>query len=299
MTCITTILLLFGGMNLFDSMIYAMSTAGTGGFGNRDLSIGYYNSRYIEIILGFAMMAFGVNFNVYYYSIYRSFKEGSDSEELRWYLWIIVIATALVFINIFMLYRSNLYAFSNSFFTVTSIMTTTGFVSADFGQWPLFSRLILILLMFIGGCAGSTAGGLKVSRVIILIKRGFNQIRQSQNPKRITLNMLDKKRVDDDTEASVAKYFALYVFLFIVFIFIVAIDVNDFQTAFTTVATTFNNVGPGIGAFGPLTTFAKISYPSKIALIFAMLMGRLEIFPIIYLITPSTYKNLKSKNSHS
>ncbi|MDY6018852.1 MAG: TrkH family potassium uptake protein [Anaerococcus sp.] len=291
LTAITTIFLLFGGMNLFDSMIYAMSTAGTGGFGNKDISIGFYNSRYIELVLSIAMIAFGINFNVYYYSIFRSFKEGSDSEELRWYLFIIFIANLLVFINIFSMYSDKLYAFTNSLFAVSSIITTTGFVSADFGTWPLFSRLILMLLMFIGGCAGSTAGGLKVSRVIILLKRALNQVRQSQNPKRITMNMLDKKKIDLYTEASVGKYFALYVILFIIFILIVAIDVDDFQTAFTSVATTFNNVGPGIGQFGPITSFADIGYLSKLVLIIAMLMGRLEIFPLLILFNPSTYKH--------
>lgn len=293
MTGITALFLFFGGMNVFDSLIHAMSTAGTGGFSNRNLSIGYYDSRYIEMVLGIAMLAFGVNFNVYYYSIYRSVREGTDSEELRWYLLIILASTLLIFANIFSLYQDKSYAFTNSFFTVTSIMTTTGFVSADFGTWPLFSRLILMLLMFIGGCAGSTAGGLKVSRVIILVKRGFNQIRASQNPKRITINRLDKKRVNEDVEVSVAKYFALYVFLFIVFLFIIALDVDDFQSAFTAVATTINNVGPGIGEFGPLTNFAEIGYLSKVAIIFSMLIGRLEIFPILILFNPSTYKDLK------
>lgn len=295
MTFITGILLFIGGMNVFDSAIYAMSTAGTGGFGNRDLSIGYYDSRYIELVLAFAMMAFGINFNVYYYSIFRSFREASDSEELRWYLFIIIAANLLIFVNIFAMYQDKFYAFSNSIFTVTSIMTTTGFVSADFGKWPLFSRIIIMLLMFIGGCAGSTAGGLKVSRALILVKRGFNQVIESQNPKRVTMNMIDKKKIHSETEGAVGKYLSLYVFLFIIFILIVALDVNDFQTAFTSVATTFNNVGPGIGQFGPLTSFADIGYLSKSVLIIAMLMGRLEIFPILILFNPSTYKILKRK----
>ncbi|MDY6044308.1 MAG: TrkH family potassium uptake protein [Peptoniphilus sp.] len=295
MTLITMILLLFGGMDLFDASIYAMSTAATGGFGNRDISIGFYDSRYIEIVLSVAMVAFGVNFNVYYYSIYRSVKEGADSEELRWYLAIVVISTLLIFLNIRTMYDDTSYTFSNSLFAVASVMTTTGFVSADFGTWPLFSRLILILLMFIGGCAGSTAGGLKVSRIIILVKRSFNQIRESQNPKRITINRLDSKKLDEDTEASVSKYFSLYVLLFMIFLFIVALDVDDFQTAFTTVATTINNVGPGIGEFGPIANFAAIGNLSKVALIFAMFIGRLEIFPILLLFTPSTYKNLRGK----
>lgn len=295
MTAITALFLYLGGMNLFESIINAMSTAGTGGFSDKNLSTAYYDSRYIEMVLGIAMVAFGVNFNVYYYSIFRSVKEGTDSEELRWYLAIILISTLLVFINIFSIYQDKLYAFIKSFFTVSSIITTTGYVSADFGTWPLFSRLILILLMFIGGCAGSTAGGLKVSRVIILVKRAFNQIRSSQNPKRITINRLDKKRIDDETEVSVAKYFALYVFLFIVFLFIVAIDVDDFESAFAAVATNINNVGPGLGEFGPLANFAEISYLSKVVLIISMLIGRLEIFPILILFNPLTYKDLKNR----
>lgn len=293
MTGITVIFLMFGKMSLFDALIHAMSTAGTGGFSNRNASIGYYDSRYIEMVLGISMMAFGVNFNVYYYSIFRTIREGTDSEEFMVYVVIVLVSSLLVFLNIYSMYTDKSYAFTNSFFTVTSIMTTTGFVSADFGTWPMFSRLIIILLMFVGGCAGSTAGGLKVSRIIILIKRAFNQIKESQNPKRITINRLDNKRVDQETEVSVAKYFALYVFLFIIFLFIVAIDVEDFQSAFTAVATTINNVGPGIGDFGPLTNFAEIGYLSKIAIIFSMLMGRLEIFPILLLFNPRTYKQLK------
>ncbi|MDO5047015.1 MAG: TrkH family potassium uptake protein [Anaerococcus sp.] len=295
MTLITTVFLLFGGMNLFDALIHAMSTAGTGGFSNRNLSIGYYDSRYIEVILGIAMLAFGVNFNVYYYSIFRSIRQGSDSEELRVYLGIILASSLLIFINIFTTYTDKGYALSNAFFATTSIITTTGFVSADFGTWPLFSRLVIMLLMFIGGCAGSTAGGLKVSRIIILVKRAINQVRQSQNPKRITMNRLDKKMIDKETEASVGKYFALFVLIFIILIFIVAIDVDNFQSAFTTVAGTFNNVGPSIGEYGPINNFATIGKLSKIAIILAMLMGRLEIFPMLLLLTPHTYKSLRAK----
>lgn len=295
MTIITIIFLLFGGMNLFDATIYAMSTAGTGGFGTRDISVGYYNSRYIETVLGVAMMAFGVNFNVYYYCLFRSVREGTKSEELKWYLIIIATATLLIFINIFNMYEDKIYAFINSFFAVSSIITTTGFVSADFGMWPLFSRHLLILLMIIGACAGSTAGGLKVSRVVILFKRGFNQIRESQNPNRVTVNRLDGKKIDNSVERSVSKYFIIYALLFAIFMVIVSIDARDLESAFSAVATTFNNVGPGIGQFGPITTFADMSYLSKITLTIAMLLGRLELFPILLLFNPATYKNLRNK----
>lgn len=293
LTMITAVFLYFGGMDIFDSIIHAMSTAGTGGFSNRELSIGFYDSRYFEMVLGIAMVLFGVNFNVYYYSLFRSFREAIKSEELKWYIFIVLLSSVLIFINVYNLYSDKSYAFTNSFFTVASIMTTTGFVSADFGNWPMFSRSIIILLMFIGGCAGSTAGGLKVSRIIILIKRAFSQIRQSQNPKRITVNRLDKKRIAVDTEVSVSKYFILYALIFVLCFFVISIDVEDFQSAFTAVATTINNVGPGIGDFGPLSNFANIGYLSKIILILAMLIGRLEIFPILILFTPVTYRDLK------
>ncbi len=295
MTVITTIFLLFGGMNLFDSVIFAMGTAGTGGFANTGMSVAYYDSRYIEIVLGVAMLLFGVNFNLYYYAIFKSIKESFKSEELATYILIIFVASLLIFINIWPMYDSLSYTAANSFFTVSSIITTTGYVSADFGQWPLFSRYILILLMFIGGSAGSTAGGLKVSRIIMLFKSALNQVKSSINPLRVTVNKLDGKRVDHDVEDATSKYFILYIILFIVFMVIVTIDTNDLETAFTAVAATINNIGPSIGEFGPVESYAGMSALSKFTLTLAMLFGRLELYPMILLLSPTTYKNLKNK----
>ena len=295
LTAVTTIALLLAGMNLFDSVIYAMGTAGTGGFANRGLSVAYYDSRVIEVILGVAMLLFGINFNLYYYAIFRSVKDSLKSEELWTYLAIIGVSSILVFVSILPLYNSVGYAGANSFFTVSSIITTTGYVSADFGQWPLFARNILIILMFIGGCAGSTAGGLKVSRIIMILRSAVNQVKQSINPMRVTVNRLDGKRVDDDVERATNRYLLMYILLFIIFLIIITFDTNDFETAFTAVATTINNIGPNIGQFGPMETFAGMSYLSKFVLTLAMLFGRLEIYPMLLLFSPFTYKNIRNK----
>ena len=295
MTGITTIFLLAGGMDLFDSLIYAMGTAGTGGFGNKGLSIGYYDSRYIEMVLSIAMIMFGINFNLYYFAIIKSVREEFKSEELYWYLGIIGISSLLIFINIRGMYDSLAYTGVQSLFAVSSIITTTGFVSADFGAWPLFSRIILILLMFIGGCAGSTAGGIKVSRVLILVKSTINNIRRVVNPKRITVNKMDNKKIDKEVEYSVNKYLVIYIMLFIIFLFIISIDIGNFESAFEAVATTYNNVGPGLGEYGPITSFAKLSGLSKVTLTIAMLFGRLEIYPMLLLFVPQTYRKISNK----
>ncbi|MBM0045661.1 TrkH family potassium uptake protein [Anaerococcus sp. mt242] len=295
MTAITVIFLLFGGMNLFDSIIYAFGAAGTGGFANSGISVGYYDSRYIEIVLGIAIFLFGINFNLYYYAIFRSVKDSFKSEELKWYAIIVAISSILIFINISGMYDDKFYAGVNSFFTVSSIITTTGYVSAHYGKWPMFSRNILILLMFVGGSAGSTAGGLKVSRITMLCKSAINQVKQTINPMRVTVNKLDGKKVDDEVENSVNKYLLVYLLVFIIFMLIVTLETNDLETSFTAVATTYNNVGPGLGEFGPINSFVNLGYLSKFTLTLAMLFGRLELYPMILLFSPATYKNMKNK----
>lgn len=295
LTIVTMILLLLGHMNLFESIIHAFGAAGTGGFSNKGISIGAYDSRYIEVVLAVMMAVFGINFNIYFYAVTKNVREAVKSEELKWYIAIILISSALIFSNIVSIYKDTIYSLVNSIFTVSSIITTTGYVSADFGSWPLFSKSIIIMLMFIGGCAGSTAGGLKVSRFVILVKGGINQIKESMNPRKITINRLDGKKVDNETERSVSKYLVIYILIFIVLFMIVSIDMNDFETAFAAVSTTFNNVGPGLGAFGPITTFEQMSKLSKFVLTIAMLLGRLEIFPMLLILYPSTYRNLRNK----
>ncbi len=295
MTIITTVFLLFGGMDLFDSIIYAMGAAGTGGFANKGLSVGYYNSRYIEMVLSIAMVLFGINFNLYYFALIRSARESFKSEELYWYLGIIGLSILLIFINIINFYGNIGYSLSQSIFTVTSIITTTGYVSADYGSWPMLSRNILILLMFIGGSAGSTAGGFKVSRFLILFKTTVNHIKRVINPRRVTVTKIDGKRMDKDLEEAVNKYLVLYILLFVVFMVIISYDVENFESAFAAVATTFNNVGPGLNDFGPVNSFAEMSQLSKFTLTIAMLFGRLELYPMLLLFSPYSYRRLSNK----
>ena len=295
LTVVTAIFLLFGGMDLFDSIIYAFGAAGTGGFANRGLSVGYYDSRYIEMVLGVAMFLFGVNFNLYYYAIFKSVKDSFKSEELKWYGIIVGVSTILIFLNIRAMYDDNLYTAVTSFFTVTSTITTTGFVTANYGQWPMFSRNIIILLMFIGGSAGSTAGGLKVARINTLAKSAINRVREAINPKRVTVNKLDGKKVDEEVENAVNKYLIVYIFLFIIFMLVVSLETSDLESAFTAVAATFNNVGPGLGEFGPIDSFAAMGNLSKFVLTLAMLFGRLELYPMMILFSPQTYRNIKNK----
>lgn len=295
LTIVTVIFLLFGGMNLFDAIIHGMGTAGTGGFSNRGVSIGYYDSRYIEIVLTIAMLAFGINFNIFYFAIFRSAREAFKSEELFWYLGIVAVSSLLIYFNIRGIYQDEFKSGISSLFTVSSIITTTGYVTIDFGSWPLFSRHILILLMFIGGSAGSTAGGLKVSRCVVVFKSAINQIRKALNPLRVSVNKMDGKRVDRDVEESINRYILVYIFLFVIFMLIITLETNNFESAFSAVATTYNNVGPGLIDFGPITSFESMSKLSKLVLTFAMLFGRLELYPMILLFAPTTYKNVRNK----
>lgn len=240
LTIITVIFLLLGGLNLFDAVIHAMGTAGTGGFSNKAMSVGFYNSRYVEIVLSIAMLAFGVNFNIYYFAIIKSARQALKSEELWWYLAIVGLSAILIFFNIRSMYDSAFYTGVSSFFTVSSIITTTGYVSLDYGTWPLFSRHILIFLMFVGACAGSTAGGIKVSRFVVLYKSAINQIRKALNPLRVSVSKMDGKRVDKEVEESINRYILVYIFLFIIFMLVVTLDTNNFEAAFSAVATTYN-----------------------------------------------------------
>lgn len=293
LTIITVIFLLLGGLNLFDAVIHAMGTAGTGGFSNKAMSVGFYNSRYVEIVLSIAMLAFGVNFNIYYFAIIKSARQALKSEELWWYLAIVGLSAILIFFNIRSMYDSAFYTGVSSFFTVSSIITTTGYVSLDYGTWPLFSRHILIFLMFIGACAGSTAGGIKVSRFVVLYKSAINQIRKALTPLRVSVSKMDGKRVDKEVEESINRYILVYIFLFIIFMLVVTLDTNNFEAAFSAVATTYNNVGPGLIDFGPITSFAAMSKLSKLTLSFAMLFGRLELYPMILLFARDTYSNVR------
>ena len=286
MTFITIAFLWAGDLNLFDAIIYGLGAAGTGGFANKDLSIGYYNSTYTELILAIAMFLFSINFNIYYARFFKKTKNFFKSEELRWYIWMLLISSALIFINTYNIYEKLSRQIVDVFFAVTSISSTTGYVGSDTSRWPIFSRIILAGLMYIGGMAGSTAGGLKMSRFVLLVKSAANQFRMTINPNRITVVDFEGKTVSERIQQSVMSYFIIHNLLFFLLFAIVAIDINDFLLAFNAVATTYN----GLGQFGEAQTFYELREASKFVLSIAMLLGRLEIYPLLLLFAPSTYK---------
>ena len=290
MTGIMIVLLMLGGLDWFESSLLAFGTAGTGGFGARNGSILPYNSAYVDIVLAVGMLVFGVNFNIYYFILIGKVKEALSNEELKYYLIIVGAAVALIFINISTTYKSMGHALRDIFFTVSSIITTTGFSTADFGKWPVFSQTVLLLLMFFGACAGSTAGGLKISRVIMMAKMFVAEIKQMISPNRVVSIKYEHKPLDSKVKKGVANYFIVYIGIFTVLLLVVSMTTDDFLTAFSAVAATFNNIGPGLGKVGPAFSFADMTDVSKIFLSFGMLAGRLELFPMLILFAPETWK---------
>lgn len=299
MTIILTILLMFGGMNLFDAITHAMGAAGTGGFSNYNASLGHFNSRYIEVVMGAAMFFFGVNFNLYYYAIINSIKDFFKSEELKIYFGVVTVATILIIFNIWHLYNSWVYTSVSSFFTVTSIISTGGFVSADFGQWPLFSQSILLFLMFVGGCAGSTAGGFKMSRLIITLRKLKNEIFHVVDNKYVSVVRFEGKAIEPSVEASIASYGLLYLLIVALSIVLINLQFPDLMSSTSAVLALFNNVGPGIGAYGPIANFLSVGTFSKWVLILDMLIGRLEIYPMLALMMPQVWRKRGGRRMRS
>ncbi len=291
MTAILVILLIMGRMPIFDSLLNAFGTAGTGGFGIKSASIGYYESAYIDWVIGIFMLLFGVNFNIYYFVLIGHFSDALRNEELRWYLGIIAFSTAIIAVDINGIFGGALESTRYAFFQVSSIITTTGFATADFNTWPSLSKLVLMLLMFSGACAGSTGGGIKVSRIILLIKTGVREIRYMLHPRAVAAVRLDGKPADRDTVRGATSYMVVYFMIFTVSLLMIEIiEGCDLVTGFTSVATCINNVGPGLELVGPAASFAFLSAPSKLLLSFVMLAGRLEIFPLLLLFSPSTWR---------
>ena len=289
LTAAEFVLLLAGGMPVFDSAIHALGTAGTGGFGIKGDSIASY-SPYLQWVIAAFMMLFGVNFNLYYLLILRRFRSILRSEELWTYVIVVLSATGLIAWNILPLYQNLSEATRQAFFQVNTITSTTGFSTADFNQWPELSKTLLVLLMFMGGCAGSTAGGLKVSRLVMLYKIVKRELRHLLHPRSVGAVRFEGKTVDNTTLISVANYFAIYAGLFVVFLLIVSFQPGfNLQSNFTAVASCFNNIGPGLDLVGPAANFAAYKPVLKLVLSFAMLFGRLEIYPMLISMSPSTW----------
>ena len=290
MTVLEVILLILGGMDLFDSLIHAFGTAGTGGFSNYTQSVGHFNSAYIDGVITLFMILFGVNFNLYFFLLIKEAKQVWKNEELKAYLGIIAAAALAITINTSSQYPSPFTAFRYAIFQVASIITTTGYATADYNVWPMFSQCIIIFLMIVGACASSTGGGIKVSRVLIIFKTIRQGIKQLVHPQSVNIIRINGKKMSQDILKNVYVYLMAYVGIMVVSVLLVSLDNKDFATTFSSVITTLNNIGPGIAEVGPAGSFADFSIPSKLVFCFDMLAGRLEIFPFLMLLTSFSWR---------
>ena len=289
LTALEFILLLFGGLNVFEAINTSFSTAGTGGFGIYNSNAAAFDSYYVQMVIAVFMLLFGVNFSVYLCLIARKFKQSLKFEELWIYLGIVAVSTAIIAFNISSIYKPY-DAFHQSFFYVTSIISTTGFGLTDVNKWPELSKTVIIILTFIGASAGSTGGGFKISRIILLFKEVRKEFSLLVHPRNVKLVKMDGKTVNHDIMRTTSMYLVLYIGVFAISFLLVSIDNMDFTTSFTAVAANLNNTGPGLGAVGPVGNYADFSILSKIVFIFDMLAGRLELYPLLLLFAPSAWK---------
>ena len=294
MSIILFILLLLGKMPVFDALATTFGTAGTGGFGIKNDSLAGY-SPYIQWVTGIFMMLFGVNFNAYYFILFHDVKKAFKMEEVRWYFTIIILSVFVIFTDLMQFYPSLGTALKDAFFQVSSIITTTGFATADFNLWSATSKSTLVLLMFVGACAGSTGGGLKVSRLIILVKTIFKELTSYTHPKSIVKIKMDDKPIEHEVVRSTNVYFITYMIIFVVSVFCLTFENIDLISIFTAVTATFNNIGPGLEMVGPTANFGHFSDFSKYVIIFDMLAGRLELFPLLMLFHPELWKETLNK----
>ena len=287
-TLLNIVFLLIGGMPLFESIVHAIGTAGTGGFGIKADSFASY-SPYLQWVTTIFMFIFGVNFNIYYLVLLRRFKEVMKSTELKVYLGIVAAAIILITVNIVPVFGSVSDALRHSAFQVGTAMSTTGYATADFNQWPALSKSIIFLLMFMGGCAGSTAGGFKCARVVILVKKVRAEVKKLLHPRSVNTVRFEGKGIENQVVSSVSAYTIVYIMLICAVFLIISLDGFDFETNISAAVSCVNNIGPAFGAAGPASNYAAFSPLSKIVLSFAMLFGRLEIYPMLIALTPSTW----------
>ena len=290
MSILMLLLLLLGKMPVFDALATTFGTAGTGGFGIKNDSFASY-TPYLQCVTAIFMMLFGVNFNAYYFMFFRDVKKAFKMEEVRWYFTIILLSVLIIFTDLIQFYPSFSAALKDSFFQVSSIITTTGFATADFNLWSATSKSTLVLLMFVGACAGSTGGGLKVSRLIILVKTIFKELASYTHPKSIVKIKMDDKPIEHEVVRSANVYFITYMIIFVVSVFCLTFENIDLVSVFTAIAATFNNIGPGLELVGPTANFGHFNDFSKLVMIFDMLAGRLELFPLLMLFHPELWKD--------
>lgn len=288
MTVIQIILLIMVKMPIFDAVTTALGTAGTGGFGIKNDSMASYSIP-IQAIITIFMILFGVNFNFYYYMIRKRLGEAFAIEEVRYYILIILVSSIVIALNTLSFFDNFLLSFHHAAFQVGSIITTTGFVTVDFNAWPALSRTILVLLMFIGACAGSTGGGIKVSRILILFRSVKQEISSFIHPRIVKNTRFEGRALDKEVVKSVGIFMITYIFLYALSVLLISIDEFDLVTNFTAVAATINNIGPGLEMVGPTGNFHAFSPFSKLVLVFDMLAGRLELYPMLLLCIPSMW----------
>ena len=306
LSVLMVVALLLCGMDLFDATVHMFGAAGTGGFGTYGNSIAHFNSVAVDVVIGVFMALFGVNFSLYYFLIRKNWKSVLGNGEFRLY-WIILLGSSvLIALNILPVYREHYYSMASgamgeaapnfftalrySFFQVSSVMTTTGYATADFNLWPQFSRVLLVAIMFVGASAGSTGGGIKVIRLQLLAKSMVRDIRRTIHPKSVNTIKLDGHTVDENILSGVLGFFFAYMAILLLSVIVVSLDGFSFETNFTAVVATLSNIGPGLGMVGPTGNFAAFSDLSKLVLSLCMLIGRLEIFPILMLFAPSAWR---------
>lgn len=294
LTLLQLLLLYLNGMPLFDAVTTSIGTAGTGGFGIRGDSIAGYSDTLQWIVTVF-MILFGINFNFYYYLLFRQFRKALGMQEVRAYLLIILASVAFITMNIRHLAGGLFRALTQAAFQVASIITTTGFATTDFNQWPEASKTILVMLMFVGACAGSTGGGIKVSRFLISIQSVLSELHSYIHPKAITTVKMDKKPIDREVVRATNVYFITFLLVFATSVFVISLEGHDLITNFTAVAATINNIGPGLSQVGPAANFNFFSHFSKYVLMFDMLAGRLEFFPLLILLHPTVWKDFATR----
>ena len=289
MTILEAVILILGKMPIFDAITITVGTAGTGGFAIRNDSLASYTAFQKNVVTVF-MILFGVNFNFYFFLLMRKIGQAFKMQEVRAYFLIIASAVGIITVNTVSLCGNALQAFQDAAFQVGSVITTTGYATVDFDKWPQLSRTVMVLLMFIGACAGSTGGGIKVSRVLILLKSVKKELKQYLHPSAVEKIKMDGKIVEHEVVRSTNVFMVAYVLIFTVSVLLISLDEYDLVTNFTAVTATFNNIGPGLALVGPTGNFGFFSNFSKVVLIFDMLAGRLEIFPVLLLFSRETWK---------